>query len=92
VVRHAGAPRYQRVADGGSHRVGAGTCGGSGGAVEIYRETGNGRTSVGRAQLAADGSYSFQDDAPTSPTLYRAVYVDAATMVPYASLLRQPIG
>jgi hypothetical protein len=66
--------------------------GGSGGIVEIYRETPTGRASVGSAELAADGSFSLQDTGPTSPTLYRAVYVDHATNVPYASLLREPVG
>jgi len=66
--------------------------GGSGGGVQIYRETASGRTPVGVAQLAGDGSFSFQDAAPTSPTLYRAVYVNAATSIPFAALLRMPVG
>jgi hypothetical protein len=61
------------------------------GGVEIYRETAAGRALAGTAELAADGSFSFQDAAPTSPTFYRAVYVDAATSIPYASLLRTPV-
>jgi hypothetical protein len=60
--------------------------------VQIYRETPSGRTSVGVAQLAGDGTFSFQDRAPTSPTLYRAVYVNAATSIPFAALLRMPVG
>jgi hypothetical protein len=62
------------------------------GAVQIYRETAGSRTPVGVAQLVADGTYAFQDSAPTSPTLYRAVYVEPATTLPYASLLRTPVG
>jgi hypothetical protein len=62
------------------------------GAVQIYRETASGRTLAGVAELSADGSFSFQDTPPTSPTLYRAVYVDASTSVPYASLTRQSTG
>jgi hypothetical protein len=69
-----------------------GVDGASGGSVQIYRETGTGRTRVGTAQLAADGSFRFQDAAPASPTLYRAVYVDAATQAPYGALLRTPVG
>jgi hypothetical protein len=66
--------------------------GGAGGIVQIFRETAAGRTGVGTVELAADGSFRLQDAPPTSPTLYRAVYVDAATNIPYASLLRVPVG
>jgi hypothetical protein len=62
------------------------------GLVQIYREVPTGRAALGSAELGADGSFSFQDAAPTSPTLYRAVYVDAVTGIPYASLLRSPVG
>jgi hypothetical protein len=64
----------------------------SGGLVQIYRETAAGRAAVGSAALGPDGGFSFRDATPTSPTLYRAVYVDAATSIPYASLLREPVG
>jgi hypothetical protein len=66
--------------------------GGAGGLVEVFRETAAGRSSVGNAELAPDGSFSVQDSPPASPTLYRAVYVNAATDIPYASLLRTPVG
>jgi len=66
--------------------------GGAGGVVQIYRETAAGRTGVGTVELAADGSFSLQDAPPASPTLYRAVYVDAPTNIPYASLLRTAVG
>jgi len=66
--------------------------GGAGGIVQVYRETAAGRSGVADVELAADGSFSVQDTALTSPTLYRAVYVDAATNIPYASLLRTPVG
>jgi hypothetical protein len=69
-----------------------GSVAGASGSVQIYRETGARRVPVGTAQLAPDGSFRLQDAAPTSPTLYRAVYVDAATQVPYAALLRTPVG
>jgi hypothetical protein len=62
------------------------------GIVQIFRESPSGRTSVGKVELGADGTFSFQDAAPTSPTLYRAVYVDPATNIPYASLVRTPVG
>jgi hypothetical protein len=66
--------------------------GASGGVVQLYRETGTTRTPLGNVELAADGSFTYDDAAPTSPTLYRAVYVDSATNIPYASLLRTPVG
>lgn len=66
--------------------------GARGGLVQIYRETATSRSLVGSAELAADGSFSLQDEPPASPTLYRVVYVDAATGIPYASLLREPVG
>src|SRR5690348_7771272 len=66
--------------------------GASAGAVQVYRETATGRTAVGVAELAGDGTFTFQDTAPTSPTLYRAVYVNAATSMPFAALLRTPVG
>jgi len=66
--------------------------GASGGLVQLYRETGTTRTPVGNVELAADGSFAYNDAAPTSPTLYRAVYVDPGTNIPYAALLRIPVG
>jgi hypothetical protein len=66
--------------------------GASGGAVQIYREAATSRTPLAVAELAPDGTYAFQDMAPTSPTLYRAVYVNAAIDIPYAALVRTPVG
>jgi hypothetical protein len=68
--------------------------GAQGGAVQIYREgpTGSPRALVGVVPLEADGSFAAQDPTPISPTLYRAVYVEATTGIPYASLLRTPVG
>jgi hypothetical protein len=87
------AIRVTATADGGtvSGRVDGAT--GSPGVVEVYRETGAGRALAGRAQLAADGTFSFRDTPPLSPVpfLYRAVYVDPATTIPYASLVH-PVG
>ena len=72
--------------------VRGGVDGATGGAVQIYRETAAGRAALGVAELAPDGTFSFQDAAPTSPLLYRAVYIDPATSIPFASLLRSPVG
>ena len=64
-----------------------------GGDVEVYLERpGQARTLVATAALAADGSFTAHDSAPTSPTLYRAVYRGAGTGIPYASLTRTPVG
>ena len=67
--------------------------GARGGSVELYREQpGRPRTLIDTAPLGADGSFQAQDAAPHSPTLYRAVYRDPATGLPYASLTRTPVG
>jgi hypothetical protein len=67
--------------------------GGAGGSVTIVRERpGSPRETAGTARLGADGSYSFSDRPPARPLLYRAVYVDGATGIPFAALLRQPVS
>ena len=61
------------------------------GTVTIYRERpGESRTAIGRATISA-GEYSFSDSPPQRPLVYRAVYTDAKTGVPYGALLRRPI-
>jgi hypothetical protein len=72
--------------------IGGRVDGAAGGVVQIYRETPAARALVANIELGADGSFSLQDAAPASPTLYRAVYVDAATQIPYAALSRMPVG
>jgi hypothetical protein len=67
--------------------------GSAGGNVQVYREVPNfNRSLVATVPLGADGSFAATDAPPTSPTFYRAVYLDAATSIPYASLLRTPVG
>jgi hypothetical protein len=67
--------------------------GAAGATVQVYRETPTSlRTLVTTVPVAADGSFAAADAPPRSPTLYRAVYVDATTGIPYASLLRTPVG
>jgi hypothetical protein len=62
--------------------------------VRLYRE----RPSEARVQIAtlslATGAFSFVDRGapPDRPTLYRAVYTDPRTGIPYAALLRTPVG
>jgi hypothetical protein len=62
------------------------------GKVRLYRERpGEKRFLVGTPSLSG-GAFSFVDDAPqVRPTLYRAVYSDPRTGIPYAALLRDPI-
>jgi hypothetical protein len=67
--------------------------GAASGAVEVYAESPtNGRRLVATAAVAGDGSFVCDVPAPTSPTLYRAVYRDPMSGVPYASLTRTPGG
>src|SRR3954447_11761346 len=75
-----------RVADG---VLLTGTVGGIGsGRVVLYRERpGSPRERIGSTALV-DGSYSFADRSPVEPLLYRAVYEDPRTRIPYAALLR----
>lgn len=61
------------------------------GTVTIYRERpGERRRPIGRSALSG-GSFSFVDRPSTQPLLYRAVYTDPATEIPYAALLRRPV-
>jgi hypothetical protein len=64
----------------------------SSGKVVLYRERpSEKRVPVARLSLSG-GSFSFVDDAPAvRPILYRAVYTDPRTGIPYAALLREPI-
>ena len=67
--------------------------GSRGGHVTIYRERSNTRReTAGTVRLGAGGAFALVDTARTRPTFYRAVYVDPATGIPYAKLLRDPVG
>jgi hypothetical protein len=62
------------------------------GSVTIYRERpGAPRTAVGKAPLS-DGAFTLSDIPPVRPLTYRAVYTDPLTGLPYAALLRNPVG
>ena len=64
----------------------------AGGRVTIYRERpGTARSLAGAATPARDGSFTFTDKRPLRPLLYRAVYSQPKTGVPYAALLRTPV-
>jgi hypothetical protein len=78
--------------DGVSVALGGHVAGVATGTVTIYRELpGKPRQEIGRAPIDA-GGYSFVDRPPTRPLVYRAVYTDRATGVPYGALLRKPVG
>jgi hypothetical protein len=80
------------ASDGGDSVLLSGRVGGvASGNVTIYRERpGQPRTAIGRAAITA-GQYSFLDHPTQRPLVYRAVYTDPATGVPYGALLRRPI-
>jgi hypothetical protein len=61
------------------------------GAVTIYRERPGGRSALTKATLAG-GAFTAVDPTPPQAALYRAVYVDPASGIPYAKLLREPVG
>jgi hypothetical protein len=62
------------------------------GTVTLYRERpGEPRTAVGHATVSG-GEYQFVDRPPERPLVYRAVYTDRATGIPYGALLRKPVG
>jgi hypothetical protein len=78
--------------EGGSTAVSGTVLGVAKGTVTIYRERpGERRRPVGRVGLTG-GSFSFVDRSSTQPLVYRAVYTDPATGIPYAALLRSPVG
>jgi hypothetical protein len=61
------------------------------GKVTVYRERpGTARDVAGVAHLSR-GEFSFVDKSPSRPLLYRAVYTDPATGIPYSALLSRPI-
>jgi hypothetical protein len=63
----------------------------SAGSVTIYRERPGSRSAVATVKLTG-GAFSFVDTSPPQAALYRAVYADPATGIPYARLLREPVG
>lgn len=80
------------VADGTNVSLSGRVHGVSTGSVTIYRERpGEPRTAIGKAMLSG-GEFSFTDRPPVRPLTYRAVYTDPQTGLPYAALLRNPVG
>ena len=77
--------------DGSVHLTGS-VAGVRTGKVALFRERpGTARQAIGQASLA-NGAFSFVDKPPSRPDLYRAVYTDPATGIPYASLLRDAVS
>jgi hypothetical protein len=63
------------------------------GRVTVYRERpGATRETVATAPLDGTGTFTLLDSPRSGPVLYRAVYTDPATGIPYAKLLRAPVG
>jgi hypothetical protein len=61
------------------------------GRVAIYRERpGFARQLLGHAAISA-GTFSFSARSANRPVLYRAVYTDPVTGIPFAALLREPV-
>ena len=77
---------------GGQVALSGRVAGATAGSVALYREQRQGvRTLVATVPLGADGSFAASDAAPPAPSTYRAVYVDATSGLPVASLLRTPV-
>jgi hypothetical protein len=67
--------------------------GAAGGTVEIYRELPHApRQLVAASPVAADGSFRADGLDPSPGTLYRAVYVEPATGIPFGFLPGVPVG
>jgi hypothetical protein len=63
----------------------------AGGEVQIYRDAPDtGRQLVATAAIKPDGS--FAANVPVLSTLYRAVYRDPVSGIPYGALLHAPLG
>jgi hypothetical protein len=90
------APRIRLTATGqanGSVQLSGRIRGYTGGRVTIYRERpGAARSLAGAVTPSRDGSFTFTDKRPLRPLLYRAVYAQPKTGVPYAALLRTPVS
>jgi hypothetical protein len=60
----------------------------SSGSVRIYRELPGAPPELLGTAAVTGGSYAFVDRSPADPLLYRAVYIDPQSGIPYAALLR----
>ena len=76
----------------GSVQISGEVAGAARGRVAVYRERpGETRVLVARVPLSG-GAFSIADKPTARPLVYRAVYTDPATGIPYAALSREPIS
>ena len=81
-----------RPADASGQAAGT-VAGATGGTVQIYRELPHAaRELVATSPVAADGSFQASGLGSSEDNLYRAVYVDPATTVPFSFLPGVPVG
>ena len=74
----------------GSIQISGEVAGAAHGRVTVYRERpGETRVLVARVPLSG-GTFSIADKPTVRPLVYRAVYTDPATGIPYAALSREP--
>jgi hypothetical protein len=74
-------------------QVSGNVAGAAGGSVEIYRELPHSpRELVAASPVAADGSFRADGLDPTPGALYRAVYVEPATGIPFGFLPGVTVG
>jgi anaerobic glycerol-3-phosphate dehydrogenase len=67
--------------------------GATGGVVQIYRELPHAaRELVATSPVAADGSFHASGLGSSDDNLYRAVYIDPVTTVPFSFLPGVPVG
>ena len=74
-------------------RTSGAVAGATGGTVQIYRERGSfSRDLVATSPVAADGSFEASGLGSSADNLYRAVYVDPSTTIPFSLLPGVPVG
>jgi hypothetical protein len=74
-------------------RTSGAVAGATGGIVQIYRERGSfSRDLVATSPVAADGSFEASGLGSGDANLYRAVYVDPGTTIPFSFLPGVPVG
>jgi hypothetical protein len=74
-------------------RASGAVAGATGGTVQIYRELGHfSRELVAMSPVAADGSFEASGLGSSDDNLYRAVYVDPSTAIPFSFLPGVPVG
>jgi hypothetical protein len=74
-------------------RTSGAVAGATGGTVQIYRELGDfSRDLVATSPVGADGSFEASGLGSSDDNLYRAVYVDPSTTIPFGFLPGVPVG